>query len=188
MERWVAVSGYESLYSVSDLGRVRIEVRRHNIRQGAILAQCPQRDGYLHVGLRRDHEKSSKTFAVSRLVLTAFASPPKPGLQANHKNGDITDNRLSNLEWCTAAENIKHSIAVLGHGRDGENNPAAKLTASKVVQLRERAKTGETYISLGKRFGITTTMACSIARGKAWKTTGGPIMEARPKGRPKLSR
>lgn len=52
-----------------------------------------------------------KSFMIHRLVMIAFVWPSK--LQVNHKNWDKTDNRLENLEYCTASENVKHSYHVL---------------------------------------------------------------------------
>ena len=183
MEQWIQIPGYEDTYSVSNSGRIRIEVKRHNIRKGTMLSQCPQKDGYLYVTLRRGPEREGKKFAVSRLVLIAFVGHPEKGWEANHENGDIVDNHLSNLNWCTKKKNLQHSIEVLGHTRKGEKNPAAKLTEDKVIALRESSAKGEAYASLGRRFGISLVMARNIATGRSWKHVGGPIIGARPMGR-----
>jgi hypothetical protein len=188
MERWLPIPEYEDIYSVSDLGRVRIEVKRHNIRRGAMLTQTPQRDGYLQVALSRGLPEYRR-LVVGRLVLFAFEGlPPEEGMQANHKNGDISDNRLENLEWVTPKENIQHSMRVLGHGRAGEKNPAAKLTEEDVRALRKRAAAGETYTSLGRAFDVTNVMARMIATGKAWTHVRGPLQGKRPVGRPPTSK
>jgi hypothetical protein len=184
MEHWLPVPDYEGVYSASDLGRVRIEVRRQNIRAGAILALSPSKDGYLQVALRRDEDKRPRHCAIARVVLSAFDRLPEPGEEANHKNGDIHDNRLENLEWLTQPKNIEHSIQVLGHTRAGAHNPAAKLTEAAVIELRKRAATGESYTSLGTSFGITNVMARNIAIGRHWPHVGGPLSGARPLGRP----
>lgn len=186
MEAWKDVPAYEGLYSASNFGRVRINVDRHNIRAGAMLALWPGEDGYLRTSLRRGEEKRSKHFMVSRVILAAFDREPLPKEEANHKNGVITDNRLENLEWLTQTANIMHSIEVLGSTRKGAKNPCARLTDLQVVELRERAVHGETFLALGKAFGVSNVMARQIATGRSWSHVGGPRIEARPQaGRPR---
>jgi hypothetical protein len=185
MEEWRVIPGYEGIYSVSNLGRIRINKDRRNIRQGSLLKQTLRTDGYLSVGLRRDHEASATGFAVSRLVLRAFCDePPSPEHQANHKNGDIIDNRLENLEWVTPAENRLHAIQVLGYDRKGERNGAAKLTEAAVIQIRVDAAAGSSLTLLAKRHRVTRNMVWNIVRGKSWRSVGGPISGPRPLGRP----
>lgn len=180
-EQWRKVPGYNGSYSASDLGRVRLDVNRHNKKRGSILKQTPVKDGYLAVMLRASGKSRQVCERVNRLIVLVFLGPIPPGMQANHINGDITNNRLINLEVVTPQQNVAHSIHQLGHRRDGEHNPAAKLTEAQVVQLRELADSGATYEALGRKFGITASMAGLIVRGKLWQDTGGPIIERRSK-------
>jgi hypothetical protein len=63
--------------------------------------------GYMRITLRSDDYKK-KCYFVHRLVMSAFYGPSL--LHVNHKNCDSSDNRLENLEYVTASENIKHSF------------------------------------------------------------------------------
>jgi len=182
VELWRPVPGYENLYSASNLGNIRIEVTRHNIRAGTHLRQTRDRDGYLTVTLT--DTKSPRACRVSLLVLAAFVGPRPAGLETNHKDGDRQNNALSNLEYVTKAENIKHAVEVLGSDRKGINNPSAKLGEPEVLELRRRAATGEPYTTLGKAFGITSVMARKIATGECWEHVGGPRTTKRKLGRP----
>lgn len=178
-EEWRPVPGYEGIYSVSDLGNVRIEVKRRysNLRAGQQVKPGRDRDGYFHIGLSTtgSHEQR-RLFKVHRLVWEAFCGPIPPGLQINHKNGVRDDNRLENLELMTCGENIRHSIAVLGKTRKGEHGSNARLTNAQVVAIRERAVGGESRESLARAFGITKVNVRNITKGRTWPNTGGPLL------------
>lgn len=108
LERWLPVPGYEGVYEVSDLGRVRSLTRyiRHSsgspkIHRGRHLNRVPSDKSnpksYLRVGIGRDGKLRARD--VHALVLEAFVGPRPPGMQCCHYNGNPRDNRLSNLRW-----------------------------------------------------------------------------------------
>ena len=101
------IDGYEN-YSISDNGVVINEIT------SKVKSQFIDRKGYSVVTLFKDNK--AKNLKIHRLVATAFI-PNKNALpQINHINGIKTDNRVQNLEWCTAKENNNHKIYVLGKG------------------------------------------------------------------------
>jgi hypothetical protein len=97
--RWRYVAGQEGRYEVSDAGHVR------NSRTGRVLKPWLNK-GYAHVNLGRGHRT-----AVHQLVAEAFIGARSAGTEVNHKNGQRDDNRATNLEWMTRAENIRHAHA-----------------------------------------------------------------------------
>lgn len=101
-ETWKPVVGYEGLYEVSDMGRVR------SVAKQLVLQQSYTTNGYLKVRLYQLQE--GKTKRVNRLVAFAHCSGYEIGMVTNHKNGIKTDNRASNLEWVTSAENNEHAL------------------------------------------------------------------------------
>lgn len=105
-EQWRDVPGYEGLYQVSDMGRVRNRKRRRHLRPSV------KKSGYAQVTLSKDGV--SAYYSIHRVVASAFLPNPGELPQVNHKNGDKLDNRLANLEWCSASENQQHRHKVLG--------------------------------------------------------------------------
>lgn len=99
-EIWKPIQGYEDLYEVSNLGRVRrtelLTFWKHNGKQP-----------YYMVGLSKNSK--SKKCLVHRLVAEAFIPNPSNLPQVNHKDGNVHNNSVDNLEWCTNAENTKHA-------------------------------------------------------------------------------
>ena len=113
IEVWKDIEGYEGLYQVSNLGRVRGLDRMvfnkrgsKTIVNGRILKQKTDRYGYKCVCLSKDSK--SKHFAVHRLVAQAFIPNPENKPTVNHINEIKDDNRVDNLEWMTVAENNQY--------------------------------------------------------------------------------
>ncbi len=124
-EVWKPVVGYEGLYQVSNLGRIKsTNYKTH--KNEKILKLFKDYKGYLYVCLRK-HGKA-KFLKVHRLVLFAFM--PQTDLfknQVNHINEIKTDNRLENLEWVTARENNVHGTRCKRVGIANAKNKSKKV-------------------------------------------------------------
>ncbi len=110
IEYWRPIPGYEGLYEVSSLGRVKSLPRfmdnRHggkSLLKGRIMKLTPDTCGYLRVRLCKNCIQ--KSFKVHRLVALAFIPNPLNLPQINHRNELKDDNRVENLEWCDASYN-----------------------------------------------------------------------------------
>ena len=99
-EVWKDVKGYEGLYQVSSLGRVR------NVTTTRILKQAKHHGGYMLVRLSKNGK--AHTCTVHRLAAQSFISNPENKPQVNHIDENKTNNNVSNLEWVTSKENINH--------------------------------------------------------------------------------
>src|SRR5690625_7858572 len=116
LENWKPVVGYEGIYEVSSLGRVRSKDRKvwngrvYYDKKGRILKQSKTTTGYWKVELYKNRKKKSKK--VHRLVAKSFIPRVKGKELINHKDGDPLNNKVSNLEWCNQSENMKHAYEI----------------------------------------------------------------------------
>lgn len=138
-EEWRPVVGYEGFYEASSNGNIRSLPR--NTTKGKVLKQhLNSRNGYLYVSLSKNNIQ--RTRRVHRLIAGAFWGD-SPEMQVNHKNGVKTDNRLSNLEYCTQSDNMKHAY------RTG----LEKATWGKAVICLDDKKVYETITECAKAYG-----------------------------------
>ena len=164
-ERWRPVPEWEGWYSVSDQGRVRSETRtaphgRSGTRELPGHMLRPQPDSYGYPSVQLSAAMVPHQRVVHRLVWLAFRG--ETDLEVTHKNGDKTDNRIENL----AAVPHKETCA------RGERNPRAKLTDSKVREIRRRLDAGATYAAIAEPLDVSSSAVGAIARGQAWTHVG----------------
>lgn len=119
-EEWRSVVGYEEIYEVSNVGRVRSVDRvviqrtgRHQVWSGRIMRFSIQRGGYLKVVLC--NRGIQKTHLVHRLVALAFLPRPAGTFQVCHNDGNPANCNVNNLRWDTASGNMADKIK---HGTD----------------------------------------------------------------------
>jgi hypothetical protein len=111
-ECWKPVVGYETLYEISNYGRLRrpndyvSPTRTTTI--GHIISPSRHTDGYLQykLGTTRTNRKTIKSHI---LVMAAFVGPRPKGYDINHKDGNKQNNHIDNLEYCTRSRNSQHA-------------------------------------------------------------------------------
>lgn len=117
-EEWVDIKGYEGRYQISNYGRIWSIVSQRYLKAHELVGKH-----YMVVCLIAKNGKK-KTEYVHRLVLLSFVgNPPEGKPQCNHKDEDPHNNRLDNLEWVSASENINY----------GTRNERMAATNSKKV-------------------------------------------------------
>lgn len=106
-EIWKDVVGFEGLYLVSNLGKVRSLVRGTKLidKSEGIMAKTKHK-GYEYVNIWKDGK--CKKGIVHRLVAQAFIPNPENKPCVNHKDFNRSNNSVENLEWVTYRENIRH--------------------------------------------------------------------------------
>lgn len=178
-EIWKDIKGYEGLYQISNLGRVRSVSRYvyHNqFCPQKIISLAIKRNGYVSVGLRNNNIR--KYYSVHRLVAEAFIPNPENKLEVNHKNGIKTDNRVENLEWVTHSENQCHSYKVLNRQisgsyakhKIGKENPYSKI----IFQIDKNKIIAEFYgLSEAERITKISRYAIRKVCQNKRKTAGG---------------
>lgn len=110
-EIWKDVVGYEGLYQVSNLGRVK-SIKTWNgyehLDEEKIMKPYKTKRGYESIGFTKNSK--TKTHRLHRVVANAFIPNLENKPVINHKNGIKDDNRVENLEWCTSSENTIHAM------------------------------------------------------------------------------
>ena len=172
-EQWLPIEGYEDLYQVSNLGRVKsLNYRKSN--QEKILKQDTNKKGYQQVQLYKD--RKPKTFRVHRLVANAFIPNPNNLPQVNHKDEVKANNHVSNLEWCTVEYNINYGtrnekVSKLMYGKLGKDCPNSK----QVIQLTlsgEVVRKWDSTMDIQRELGYNQCNISKCCKGKR-KTSNG---------------
>lgn len=172
-EIFLPVKGYEGLYKVSNLGRIkRLEYKQKNpnsetfcLHKEKLLKTKIDRHGYEIIGLCSNSIK--KYFSVHRLVAKSFL-PNKENLPCiNHKDNNPKNNNLNNLEWISWVGNIKYKIDC-GRQIRGVDVNTNKLSEKQVIKIRS-IKNNLTYKQIAIKYNVNETTIGSIKRRETWK-------------------
>lgn len=112
----------------------------------------------------------SNNIFLHRLILLAYDYPLDLSLSVNHKDGNKTNNNLSNLEWVTIIENSKHA-RYNGLSITGENCSWSKLSEFQVREICDKVSKHQytTITSLAKEYEVNTNVIRDILVGNTWK-------------------
>ncbi len=171
METWKAIPGFNR-YEACDSGFIRsLDYKRSgNIK---IIKPAESHDGYLKTMLLGDDGKYH-TSRVHRWVALTFLGLPD-GLEVNHKDGNKKNNAISNLEYCTRSQNIKHAYDNgLEKPKRGIEVSGHKLNDEAIREIRQAAKNNGRFWGrkdFAKKYGVSEATLKDIVsqRRGAWK-------------------
>lgn len=172
-EVWVGIKGYENMYQISNLGRVKSLERwvNHGLSEkqfveNKILKPRLYNNGYFFIVLCRDGKK--KNSSIHRLVASAFIENIGNKEWVNHKNGIKIDNDVNNLEWVTSSENRIHAFTT------GLQKPHSLKPIIANKKNGEFVGKFESIHDASRKLNLLPSHICSVCSGKR-KSTGKMI-------------
>lgn len=151
-EIWKDIEGYEGLYQVSNMGRVR------SLRRNIILKSKRETNEYERVVLSTNN--IPKLYSIHRLVAMAFIPNPNNYPIVNHKDEDRTNNRVDNLEWCTQKYNVNYGTGIAKRARS---------QSKKVLQFKPDGtfvKEWESTMEIGRAMNKSQAHIVDVCNGK----------------------
>lgn len=169
---WKDIPGWEGYYKISKKGQVRslprIKKGRNDLTyktEGKLISHYQHPNGYVYVNLRVPGR--SRYSLVHRLLALTFIPNPHSKSEINHKNGIKNDNRLSNLEWVTRSEQIKHAFKnglskpnYSMKGKFGKNHHSSRT----IMQLDKNLRIVQVFESMGEAYRATGVCSGEISR------------------------
>lgn len=158
-EEWKNIEGYEGLYQVSNLGRVKSLNYRQTGRE-QILKTRKNNCGYLFVSLYINNKE--RKFTVHRLVANVFIPNPNNYPCVNHKDEDTLNNNVTNLEHCTYKYNNNY----------GAHNQRMAESKSIPIYCLENNKFYKSAKQAGKELDLDSGNITKVLKGKCKQTKG----------------
>ena len=148
-EIWKDIQGYEELYQVSNLGRVKSLNYRKTGKEKTLRLRN-HKTGYVYIGLSKNGE--TKHYRVHRLVAETFISNPNNYLEVNHKDENPSNNRVDNLEWCTHTYNVYYGARNKRISNKLKNYKRTEEHERKVKENLLKKKKKVVCVTTGKEF------------------------------------
>lgn len=140
IEEWAPIPEFEGYLEASNMGRIK------NTWTGNVLKQTTNKKGYKSITVNILGQQYTRE--VHRLVASAFIDGEHTGMDVHHKDGNKANNKLSNLEYCTRKENVRHAI------EDGLMKPSGFGKKPIKVKCIENGKIYNSIRECSKDIGI----------------------------------
>lgn len=168
-EIWKDIVGYEGLYQVSNMGRVR---RFYKNGKKKILATRSRKDGYYDVHLSKNGKHIR--LLLHRLVAQAFLPNPNNYPVINHKDENRKNSYVENLEWCSYQYNSLYNNANKKGAMKRINHPKKSKPVNMINPItNEIIKTFPSLSEAYRETGISAGCICWHIKGKRFKLVSG---------------
>lgn len=161
-EEWKEIEGWNGIYYISSLGRVK--------RENKMITITPNknRHGYCYVDLKVKGIR--KNSLLHRLVALHFIPNPANKPCVNHLDFNVSNNEVSNLEWATHKENSAYTMRAGRISRSrGEDGGNSKLKLETVRKIRkDLAKGIYTHTQIAGKYKTNYSNVAHIKRGSRW--------------------
>ena len=164
MSPFEPIEGYDG-YLISKEGEVWSE------RSNKLLSPFPDKKGYLLCNLYLNGKR--KQHKIHRLVALTFIPNPENKPQVNHIDGNKSNNHISNLEWASPKENIKHAWnSGLANSISGVRRTDSKLSEEDLKYIRENYVPKSKEFggrAMASKFGVSPSVISNVVNGKTYK-------------------
>ena len=180
VEVWKDIEGYEGMYQVSNLGKVRSLDRwyeernaymgitkRKNHKKGRILKVVESEKGYFRVFLKKNY--TTKVFLIHRLVAEAFVPNPFDLLEVNHKDENKLNNRADNLEWCDRIYNVNYGTGIARRSKSIQKTIEQLSASGEHIRFIVGIKKNLKRLGFDKGFIYKVIDTDQLAYGFRWR-------------------
>ena len=179
-ENWKDIAGYEGLYQVSNLGRIKslertVRTKGNGVKEYSytlpekVIRPHKQNSGYLVTDLCKNGVK--KHHLVHRLVAEAFI--PNDDIFAttvNHIDEDKTNNRADNLEWLSHGDNMRYSMkGETGREWEGRNHASKKVLCVETGEIFESTTKASRWLGFSSHVVSVSILKGYRAGGYHWE-------------------
>lgn len=158
-EIWKDIEGYEGLYQVSNMGRVRsLKYKKERILKPR------KQSGYYRVSLYNDKKYE---YSIHRLVANAFIPNPDNLPQVNHKDENRTNNCINNLEWCTPKYNYNYGTINIRKSQKQLNDKNKSKVVLQYSLDGTFIKEWKSTMDVERNLGFAHTHIVAVCNGKS---------------------